>query len=299
MPSHAFDWPDWHLLPPEDAAWLAHIRFAGRSLEQFLAGIGQGLSTGADDVFVMREVGRTFKRAVLARSRVDGKTYRLEADVTRTIIRGRHVRGYQVPDSRDVFIWPYDSAGRVMAEDSLKVDFPHAYKYLTYCRPRLADRPTQNGVPWYAPVPDASEYSQCRARLVSSKISSSVGFTLIDDPTATCHNSVVVIVPDTAEIDPYSLLGILNSSVFWRFVRLTTPYMGCGRQVLRLSDVRRFPIPWPMTEDQQRLCEMIGDLARQAVGEGDGLAVREQIDALANHLFESEECKIIAGTRRT
>jgi hypothetical protein len=92
---------------------VGHIRFVGRPLEQFLVGIGQGLSTGADDVFLMREVGRTFKRVVFARSRVDGKTYRLEGDMTRTIIRGRHITGYQIPESRDMCIFTYDSAGHV------------------------------------------------------------------------------------------------------------------------------------------------------------------------------------------
>ena len=162
MPSHAFDWPDWHLLPHEDAAWLAHIRFVGRPLEQFLAGIGQGLNTGADDVFLMREVGRTFKRVVFGRSRVDGKTYRLEGDVTRTIIRGRHIKGYQVPDSRDLCIFPYDSAGRVLSEDDLKANFPHAYQYLMQCRPRLAKRPAKDGVPWYAASRDVSALSPVR-----------------------------------------------------------------------------------------------------------------------------------------
>jgi hypothetical protein len=99
----------------------------------------------------------------------------------------------------------------------------------------------------------------------------------------------VVIVPDASKIDPHYLLGILNSSIFWRFIRLTTPYMGCGRQVLRLSDVRRFPIPWPMTEKRQRLCETIGDFARQALGGNDVRTAREHIDVLANHLFEPED----------
>ncbi len=96
-----------------------------------------------------------------------------------------------------------------------------------------------------------------------------------------------MIAPDVSKIDPHYLLGILNSSVFWRFVRLTTPYMGCGRQVLRLSDVRRFPIPWPMTEERQHLCEKIGDLARQAMQASDVRVVQERIDALVNRLFES------------
>ncbi|MCX7424130.1 MAG: Eco57I restriction-modification methylase domain-containing protein [Planctomycetia bacterium] len=168
MPSHAFDWPDWHLLPHEDTAWLAHIRFVGRPLEQFLGGIGQGLNTGADDVFLMWEVGRTFKQVVFGRSRVDGKTYRLEGNVTRTIIRGRHIRGYRAPDSRDLCIFPYDSDGRVLSEDNLRADFPHAYQYLMQCRLRLAERPAKDGLRWYAASRDEAIprcLSVCRLRI--------------------------------------------------------------------------------------------------------------------------------------
>lgn len=286
MPSHAFDWPDWHLLSHADAAWLAHIRCVGRPLEQFLVGMGQGLSTGADDVFLMREVGRTFKRVVFGRSRGDGKTYRLEGDVTRTIIRGRHIKGYQIPKSRDLCIFTYDSSGHLLPEDDLKTNFPQTYQYLIHRRPRLAERAMKSNVPWYAAWREVPDLFQFSPKLVSSKISSPVGFTLIDNPTAVCHNSVVVIVPDASRIDPHCLLGILNSNVFWRFIRLTTPYMGCGRQVLRLSDVRQFPIPWPITEEQQRLCGMIGNLARRAKIGNDAPTVQEQIDASANRLFE-------------
>jgi hypothetical protein len=177
----------------------------------------------------------------------------------------------------------------VLSEDELKTSFPHAYQYLTQCRPRLAERPPKDGVPWYGPSCDVSGLFRSSPRLVSSKISSPAGFALIYNPAAVCHNSVVVIVPDASKIDPHCLLGILNSSVFWRFIRLTTPYMGCGRQVLRLSDVRRFPIPRPMVEEQRHLFEMIGDLARQAMRGRDVVAVQEQINALANRLFEAEE----------
>lgn len=224
MPSHAFDWPDWHLLPNEDAAWLAHIRFVGRPLEQLLCAIGQGLNSGADDVFLIREVGRTFKRVVFGRSRVDGKTYRLEGDVTRAIIRGRHVRGYQEPDSRDLCIWPYDSAGRVLSEGDLETNFPHAYQYLTHCRSRLAERPVKDSVPWYAASCDVSGLTPSGPRLVSSKISSPVGFTLIDNSAAVCHNSIVVIVPDASKMDAHCLLGILNSSA------LPVPFPGVYAQ---------------------------------------------------------------------
>ena len=112
-------------------------------------------------------------------------------------------------------------------------------------------------------------------------------------PIAVCHNSVVVIIPDVSKIEPYYLLAILNSGTFWRFIRLTTPCRGCARQVLRLSDVRRFPIPWPMTEAQRRLCEAIAGLARQAMRSAEFRTVQDKIDALANVLYKASDRWII------
>jgi hypothetical protein len=91
----------------------------------------------------------------------------------------------------------------VLSEDDLKTNFPHAYQYLMQCRARLAERPAKDGVPWYAPSRDVLDHSQCSPRLVSSKISAPTGFTLIDNPAAVCHDSVVVIVPDASKIDPH------------------------------------------------------------------------------------------------
>lgn len=143
-------------------------------------------------------------------------------------------------------------------------------------------------VPWYASWAKDAEVSRVGLRLVSSKISAHRGFSLIDDSTIVCHNSVVVIVPDASKIEPFPLLGMLNSQAFWRFLRLTTPYMGAGRQVLRLADIRRFPIPWPMTEDQRRLCSLIGDLVQKAMSTRDVDAVQDRIDGFVNEFFGLE-----------
>lgn len=251
-----------------------------------MAKIHQGLNTGADDVFLMREMGRTFIRVVFAKSPVNGKTVRLEADMTRTIIRGRNIKGYQLPPSHNFCVLPCDSTGCLLPEHELRTQFPRVYQYLVHCRSRLAHRPTNRGEPWYTPWCGNLELFQRGPRLISSKISSPAGFTLIDDSTIVCHNSVVVIVPDPSKIDPHCLLGILNSQVFWRFLRLTTPYMGTGRQVLRLSDVRRFPIPWPLREEQRYLCNLIGGLTQKALSGGEIDILQKQIDALTNRLFE-------------
>ena len=288
MPSYSFDWPDWHLLSHEDAAWLAAIRFMGRPIEDFLVGIGQGVNTGADDVFLMREVGRTFKHVVFGRSRVDGKTYRLEGEATRPIIRGHHINGYLAPKSQNLCIYPYDAAGHIFPEEVFQRDFPWAYHYLLCHQSRLLKRPRSGSLAWYATSLGNSDLLKSGLMLVCSKISSAASFTFIDDPIAVCHSSIVVMIPDVSKIEPYCLLAILNSNTFWRFIRLTTPYMG-ARQVLRLSDVRRFPIPWPITEEQRRLCEAIAGFARQAMHNAEIRAAQDKIDALVNVLYKMSD----------
>lgn len=289
MPSHSFDWPDWHLLSHKDAAWLAAIHFMGRPIVDFLVGIGQGLNTGADDVFLMREVGRTFKHVVFGRSRLDGKTYRLEGEATRPIIRGRHIKGYRDPVSQDLCIYSYDSTGHIFSEEVFQKDFPWTYHYLLCHQSLLLKRPMSDSLPWYATALRNSDLLKSGPKLVCSKISSPASFTFIDDPITVCHNSIVVMIPDASKIEPYCLLAILNSSTFWRFVRLTTPYMGCTRQVLRLSDVKRFPIPWPMTVEQKQLCEVIEGFARQARYGAETQAVQAKIDAWVNILYKTND----------
>ena len=188
MPSHAFDWPDWHLLPHEDAAWLAQIRFNGRPLEDFVAEIHQGLNTGADDVFLMREVGRTFKRIVFAESRVDGKTYRLEADMIRPIVRGRHIRGYRsLPSRSNLCVFPFDRSGCLLAGRRItRRQFPFVYQYLTQYRPSLSRFPAKHGVPWYDSIvgQGCGRFSPRLALDLSAARSPLIrGFTLIDDST--------------------------------------------------------------------------------------------------------------------
>ena len=37
---------------------------------------------------------------------------------------------------------------------------------------------------------------------------------------------ILMLTPDQSRIDPYYLLGVLNSQLFWFFVRQTMPTMG-------------------------------------------------------------------------
>jgi len=226
LPDSVVDWPNWALISREDASWLADLRFRGMPVSYQAIAIGQGLQTGADDVFVMREVGRTFRRIVFAKSRIDGQTYRLEADVTRPIIRGRHVRGYRCPETQYLCIFPHDTAGKALPEGVIASEYPLVYQYLLLHRAHLSQRKRPQDVPWYAACVADLGQSPKVERIIGSKIAAARGFTLATHQGLLCHDSVLTIVPDASKVNPYLLLGILNSNVFWRFAGLVTPRMG-------------------------------------------------------------------------
>jgi hypothetical protein len=83
---------------------------------------------------------------------------------------------------------------------------------------------------------------------------------------------------------------ILNSDVFWRFIQLTTPQMGCTKQVLRLAELKRFPIPRPNTEEQKTLMMLIKNLAQQAMNCQEISEYQKQIDGLVQILYETADC---------
>ena len=56
---------------------------------------------------------------------------------------------------------------------------------------------------------------------MSAKITSGNSFSIIDDMQLLAHCSVVVLADHAGKVDPYYLLGIVNSKVFTRYVSLT------------------------------------------------------------------------------
>ncbi len=182
LPDSVVDWPNWALISRKDVSWLADLRFRGTPLCYQALEISQGLQTGADDVLVMREVGRTSRRIVFAKSRIDGKAYGLEADITRPIIRGRHVRGYQSPATRYLCVFPYDTAGRAWPEEVIAREYPLAYRYLLLHQARLSQRKRPQDVPWYAASAANPGKLWQVERIIGSKIAATAGFSTAVKP---------------------------------------------------------------------------------------------------------------------
>ncbi len=92
-------------------------------------------------------------------------------------------------------------------------------------------------------------------------VNSGGGFALDQHQHLFCNNSVILISPDENIINPYFLLAVLNSKVFWTWTQHRMPTLGSGWHSYRVSILRKFPIPTLQSGQDSQLFEEIANLA--------------------------------------
>ncbi len=269
LPPEAMVSSRWKLASSDDGRWLERVRQAGVPLGH-LVSIESGLSTGIDRLLLLKKIGRAADGIIIAKSRGNNDhTIQLEETATRSVVRGYQLRGCQPPKLQHVYPFPYDAKGRTFVEDDLRVRFPLMYAYLLRKQTELSKRDLAKGCPWHSPFYRQPERLAQGPRLMSAKITSGNSFSIINDLQLLAHSSVVVLTDHTGTLDPYYLLGIVNSKIFTRYISLTMPKINVGRYSLQLSRLRRFPVPDPANENtrhtSQAISSLVHDLVQQSL----------------------------------
>jgi hypothetical protein len=170
---------------------------------------------------------------------------------------------------------PYDGSGRLLPEDVLRTRYPKAYRYLLGHRETLARRRGIGPGAWYALRSAAILTSVAGPKVFLKLICSGGDFTIDREGRYLGHAGTIVLATDQRQVDPFYLLGVLNSPVFWFFVRQTMPTMGHGRHILRRATLRRFPLV--VSSSSQNARQHIADAVRGLLAEGVGQAVRARL----------------------
>jgi hypothetical protein len=267
---------DWSFGSVAERSLLDRIRDAGTPLERLPISICPGLVTGADPVFLLRRVGSSKDGMALVQGRERGRHLLLESALLRPIVRNRDIKGYERLSSRTVCLAPYDSSGRPLPESVLRDCHPLAYQYLLKHRRTLARRSGIRPQEWYALRSPSCLTLEPGPRVLLKLICSGSDFTMDAAGQYLGHAGTLMLAADQRHVDPFYLLGVLNSRVFWFFVQQTMPTMGHGRHVLRRSTLRRFPLVISdLSRDAQ---QQIAGSVRRLLG---GISQTEQSPVLA------------------
>jgi len=248
-----------------DGINLAKLGKVGVKLGLLPVKIRSGISTGADKVFLLEWIREEADGSLLVHERLYGEALHIEPEAVRTILRGRDIRPYDPPEPRTFCIFPYDAQGAPLAEEEFAERFPATYAYLRSRRDRLVAARGRSGNPWWVPRLRGPQDTTSTPRLIAGKVGFGKNFTLDTRQGILYHSTVAIVRPDPNTISPHYLLGVLNSEVFWLFVRHTMPTIGPERYICRILTLRDFPLVTP-EGPAQSTCEEIAVLAPWARG---------------------------------
>lgn len=97
LPPQMIRLEQWSFQSVEETALLSKIEAIGKPLGDLAIHIGQGVVTGADEVFLLPSLQQEKAAKVLVKHRGTGRQFWIESALLRPITRNRDIRGYAQP----------------------------------------------------------------------------------------------------------------------------------------------------------------------------------------------------------
>lgn len=249
-----------------------------------VAGIYQGIRTGANDIFIFT-LGSS-DGTVMSVTNGFGQQAILEGALLHPVVFGTDIQRYEVLDSNRVLLFPYRH-GSVISEVELRDHYPLTFSYLERYRDLLANRSSiiASGLKWFELVRKRDERWLHSRKLLTRDLATRTSFALDDD-------GVVFIVGGTAVVPPVPelvlpLLAYLNSAVANEYLAEITPSFRGSFQKFEPQHLSRLPIPNFILEATDEAA-VLGDLAMQRLlqrGSENGESLMNTEDEI-NELFQ-------------
>jgi type I restriction-modification system DNA methylase subunit len=128
----------WVLTAGPQAALRDKLEAAGPPLSEIARRIFQGLKTSADAVYILEKVSeRGGLISVMSSARE--KSYQLESDLLKPLIKGGQMRRYLIEEPPRVILFPYTD-GRLFSEEEISSRYPLIWQYLLDNKELLKER---------------------------------------------------------------------------------------------------------------------------------------------------------------
>lgn len=292
--SHPHGAASWVLLSPSTRQARILLENSSESLDT-IAGIYQGIKTGANDIFVVEIESYTTGPLIQIRNQL-GEVFLIEEDILHPVIYGSDIKRYDVIQPNKYLIYPYHS-NSVISEAELRNQFPHAHAYFSFYQSLLANRRTitARGHRWYELAWKRDETWLNSKKLLIRDLATKPAFAFDEVGSTYLVGGTAVIPADTDLLLP--LLGYLNSSLMDWYLRQITSSFRAGFQKFEPPHLQRIPI---LTEiiNQSKLSEELTDLvlnvleAKKVEDRGQQYWYEEQIDLLLSKYMKLDLSEI-------
>ena len=298
--SDSFDLPQreltrdgWRLSAQTSLRLLEKLRTAGKPLGEFVKSkLYYGIKTGLNEAFVVDRA---------THDRLIGE-HASSADVLKPFLRGRDVKRWRVTFGEQYLIkiassenatWPWSGKPDAEAERVFKHTYPAVYKHFEPLRERLIQREDQGKYFWeLRSCAYWQEFEQ--PKIVIPAIEQRTAYAL-DEAGYFSNDKTSICVTDQAQY----LLGVMNSSVLWWFIRQIASTKQGGFYEFKPMYVSQLPIPAATPAQQSAITVLVARiLAAKRANAGADVAVWErEIDQIVYGLYglTGEEIGVVEG----
>jgi type I restriction-modification system DNA methylase subunit len=265
LPSSAVSGADWTVGDQSGVEFFTQIRGEGTPLLQYAQGqIFYGVKTGLNDAFVID--GKRRRELVTA----DGAP---AARVIKSLITGRDIRKWKARNADRWLIY--------IGHDSDVRGLSAVLKHLKPYKSELENRATKQA--WYELQQPQARYAAHfdKPKIVYPIITNEPRFAL--DTTGAYINDKVYAIPT----DDLYLLGVLNSSAFWRVITaLCSPLRG-GFYELRVTQLANMPIPDATKIERSKIASLVERCL--TLEDSDRVEIETEIDERIAKLYSREQ----------
>lgn len=242
----------WHLSKSEDITFVRSIEATGVPLGK-LCQVRNGFATLKNDVYLFSVVKEDDKYYYFSKN---NRKYKVEKDICKDAVKPNILkRESDLPKCMEKLIYPYEERqGKVVLilEDSLKKKYPYAYRYLCDNKEILAkrDKGGKKYENWYA-------YGRTQAlnlhgyKLLFPYIAEKPYFVLSEDKDLLFYNGYAIISNSLNDLKV--LQRILSSSIFWKYIRLTSKPYGGEFFALAKNYIKKFGICYFSEKEKREL----------------------------------------------
>jgi len=244
------DFAGWTLCNTVTTNNIRKIESLGTPLGK-LFDIKNGFATLKNDIYLFTPIRETKKYFYINYKNTEVK---IEKAICRKAIKPNILKTERDIDGNlEYIIFPYtlDACNKAVPvdEDIMKTKFPYALEYLrqNFEALKSRDKESRTYVPWYA-------YGRTQAlniigkKLLFPYLADKPYFVLTEDETLLFYNGYAIVSDSSRKL--IALRRILQSSVFWYYIKHTSKPYGGNYFALAKNYVKNFGIP-KLTEEEE------------------------------------------------
>lgn len=237
----------WNFSSSDSHKVLGKLKHNNKSLASYTDKIFKGSSTGNDKIYLLELVKKNKKTSILYSEELK-KNVEIENNLLREFVYGSDIRKYYFNLSNIFLIYPYTIENEnveLINLKSLEDNYPNAFNYFNLVKEDLRKRKVEidrNNFYKYSAARSLKEYGRRKIMIPDILVEGRIA---IDEYGNIFHGPAIhsIIFSRETEYSDLFFLGLLNSKVFWFFIKNTSTALRGDAYRLFPEFLKPFPIP--------------------------------------------------------